>query len=106
MDLAAVLASLGETTFDVYLNDVAYWRNVPPRVWSYTLGGYQVAKKSLSYREKALPGRGLTLEETKEATNMIRRIAALLLLHPQLDANYRAVKAQLYPWPGAGERPA
>ena len=30
---------------------------------------------------------------------MVRRIAALLLLDPQLDANYLAVKADLYEWP-------
>ena len=83
----------GDTTFDVYLNDVAYWRNVPARVWAYTLGGYQVMKKWLSYREKALLGRGLTLDEVTEVTHMARRIAALLLLHPALDANYQAVKA-------------
>src|SRR6202011_2114858 len=54
LDETKALACLGATTFDVYLNDVAYWRNVPARVWAYTLGGYQVMKKWLSYREKAL----------------------------------------------------
>ncbi len=42
---------LGETTFDVFPNDVAFWRNVPAKMWAYTLGGYQVMKKWLSYRE-------------------------------------------------------
>jgi hypothetical protein len=62
------------------------------------LGGYQVMKKWLSYREKALLGRGLTVEEAKEVRDMARRIAALLLLRPALDANYRAVKVAAYPW--------
>ena len=39
--------ALGDTTFDVYLNDRAYWRNVPVAVWNYQLGGYQVLKKWL-----------------------------------------------------------
>lgn len=39
------LAHLGEDTFDIYLNDVAYWRNVPEKVWNYYIGGYQVIKK-------------------------------------------------------------
>jgi hypothetical protein len=99
LDEAAALTCLGETTCDVYLNDVAYWRNVPAKVWSYTLGGYQVMKKWLSYREKALLGRGLTVAEVAEVTAIARRIAALLLLQPALDANYRAVKADLYTWP-------
>jgi hypothetical protein len=71
-------------------------------VWAWTLGGYQVMKKLLSYREKALLGRGLRLEEVKEVTDMARRIAALLLLRPALDANYRAVKAATYHWPAKG----
>jgi hypothetical protein len=95
----AARACLGEKTFDVFLNDVAFWRNVPEKVWAYTLGGYQVMKKWLSYREKALLGRGLTVEEMKEVTRMARRIAALVLLRPALDENYRAVKAAAYPWP-------
>jgi hypothetical protein len=100
LDEATAVACWGATAFDVYLNDLAYWRNVPARVWSYTLGGYQVVKKWLSYREKALLGRGLTGQEATEVSEMIRRIAALLLLHPALDANYAAVKAEVYPWPG------
>ena len=71
----------------------------PLNVWAYTLGGYQVLKKWLSYREKALLGRGLTLDEVSYVTDMARRLAALLLLQPALDANYRAVKASTTPWP-------
>ena len=48
--LANAIPTLGETTFDVYLNERAYWRNVPDAVWNYQLGGYQVLKKWLSYR--------------------------------------------------------
>ena len=42
---------LGETTFDIHLNGRAFWRNIPAAVWRYKLGGYQVLKKWLSYRE-------------------------------------------------------
>ena len=51
------VSALGETTFDVYLNGEAYWRNVPAAVWDYRLGGYQVLKKWLSYREHKVLGR-------------------------------------------------
>jgi hypothetical protein len=54
--------TLGDRALDVYLNDVAYWSNIPPRVWEYTIGGYQVIKKWLSYREHKLLGRALTKE--------------------------------------------
>ena len=96
----AAVDCLGPSTCDVYLNGVAYWRDVPARVWGYTLGGYQVMKKWLSYREKALLGRGLTPDDVTEVTHTARRIAALLLLGPALDKNYRAVKAATYAWQG------
>jgi hypothetical protein len=82
------LEQFGATTYDIYLNEVACWRNVPSKVWNYTLGGYQVIKKWLSYREQPLLGRPLTTEEVREVTAMARRIAALLLLTPALDASY------------------
>lgn len=96
-----LLKHLGETTRDVYLNEVAYWRNIPARVWDYTIGGYQVIKKWLSYRERELLKRPLTPDEAREVMNMARRIAALCLLTDALDANYQAAKASAYAWPAA-----
>ncbi len=54
-----VLNHLGQTTCDIYLNDVAFWKNIPASVWHYKLGGYQVIKKWLSYREHDLLNRSL-----------------------------------------------
>jgi hypothetical protein len=71
------LQLLGETTCDVYLNNVAYWKNVPVNVWAYTSGGYQVIKKWLSYRERELLGRPLRTDEAREAMNIARRITAI-----------------------------
>ncbi|HTB91616.1 MAG TPA: type ISP restriction/modification enzyme [Candidatus Sulfotelmatobacter sp.] len=93
------LAHLGNTTCDVYLNDSAYWSNIPIRVWDYTIGGYQVIKKWLSYREQPLFGRPLTKDEVRYVQEMARRIAAILLLEPALDASYEAVKAHTFAWP-------
>ncbi len=94
-----VLQHLGETTCDIYLNGVAYWKNVPAKVWAYTIGGYQVIKKWLSYRERDLLSRSLTKDEARELTNIARRITAMVLLEPALDANYTTVKQACYPWP-------
>ena len=77
--LAADAAGLGETTFDVYLNEEAFWRNVPSAVWDYKLGGYQVLKKWLSYREHGVLGRRLRTEEVQHFANTARRIGGLLL---------------------------
>jgi hypothetical protein len=92
-------AQLGERTYDVYLNDIAYWKNIPTHVWDYTIGGYQVIKKWLSYRELELLGRPLTPEEAREVMNIARRIAAIVLMEPALDHNYQAVKSVTYDWP-------
>ena len=74
-------------TCDVYLNEVAYWRNIPAKVWGYYIGGYQVIKKWLSYREKTLLGRSLTQDEAREVTHMARALAAIVILEPALNAN-------------------
>ena len=93
------VSRLGPDTLDVYLNAVAYWKNVPRRVWEYQLGGYQVLKKWLSYRAAALLGRALTVDEVAHVRDTVRRIAALLLLGPALDDNYAAVTAAPFAWP-------
>lgn len=88
-----MLARLGPP-LDVYLNDVAFWKTVPSSVWEYRIGGYQVIKKWLSYREGKILGRPLTSAEVKEVSGIIRRITALIVMQSSLDANYRAVVAK------------
>jgi hypothetical protein len=98
LSIQQVFSVLGSDTCDIYLNDVAYWSNVPQNVWEYTIGGYQVIKKWLSYREAKLLGRPLTKDEVRYVQEMIRRIAAILLLTPALDANYQAIKGDAFSW--------
>jgi Type ISP C-terminal specificity domain len=94
-----LLNLLGERTLDVYLNNLAYWKNIPVRVWEYSIGGYQVIKKWLSYRERPILGRSLTMDEARTVTEIARRVAAIILMEPALDANYQAVKSATYIWP-------
>jgi hypothetical protein len=101
MPVTETYARLGSTTNDVYLNGTVFWRNIPTGVWDYYIGGYQVIKKWLSYRERDLLGRPLKSDEARYVTEMTRRIAAILLLGPDLDANYQDVKEHTYPWPKA-----
>ena len=77
-ELGDAVSTLGNTTFDVHLNGRAYWRNVPAAVWGYKLGGYQVLKKWLSYREQSVLGRALKPEEVQHFTDTARRIGAIL----------------------------
>lgn len=97
----AVPDLLGERTLDISLNDRVFWRNVPERVWTYSLGGYQVLKKWLSYRESSILGRDLKTEEVRTFTEIARRIAAILLLEPELDANYVRVIERTWDWNAA-----
>ena len=78
--LGDAIPALGEKTLDVYLNDHAFWRNVPAAIWSYKLDGYQVLKKWLSYRESDVLGRALTPEEVQHFTDTARRIGAILAI--------------------------
>ena len=72
-------AAFSDITYDVHLNDNVYWLNVPAAVWNYKLGGYQVLKKWLSYRETKVLGRPLLPEEVQHFTDTARRIGAILL---------------------------
>jgi hypothetical protein len=92
------LKLIGERTLDVYLNNLAYWKNIPLCVWEYTIGGYQVIKKWLSYREREILGRALKMDEARAVTDIARRVTAILLMEPELDANYDIVKKGIYPW--------
>ena len=74
------ILTLGAAAIDVYLNDRAYWRNVPAAVWNYQLGGYQVLKEWLSYRENKVLGRPPLPKEVQCFTDTARRIGAIIQL--------------------------
>ncbi len=78
--LGAAQSVLGDSTFDIYLNDKAFWRNVPAAIWNYKLGGYQVLKKWLSYREGKILERPLKPDEVAYFAEVSRRIAGILML--------------------------
>jgi hypothetical protein len=47
----------------------------------------------MSYRARVVLGRALNIDEAAFVSPMVRRIAAILLMGPALDANYRACAA-------------
>ena len=83
---------------DVYLNDTTCWRGVPETVWNYFIGGYQVIKKWLSYRQEGILGRPLGSGEAREISAMVRRLTALILLTDELNANYVDCRDNAYDW--------
>ncbi len=86
--MAAKAAILGASVCDINLNSSTCWRGVPEKVWEVRIGGYQVLKKWLSYREANTIGRPLTAAEVGHFQASARRIAAILLLGPELNTAY------------------
>ena len=82
---AASRTLLGARVCDIGMNAATQWRGVPEAVWECRIGGYQVLKKWLSYREETIIGRALTTGEVGHFQASARRIAAILLLGPELD---------------------
>jgi hypothetical protein len=35
-----IFSMFGDFTYDIFLNDIAYWKNVPSRIWNYIIGGH------------------------------------------------------------------
>lgn len=101
-DSAALVDRLGPP-IDVHLNSVAYLKGVPTAVWEFTIGGYQVLKKWLSYREQEVIGGPLRVSEARDATAIVRRLTALVVMQPTLNASYEAIRASAYPWPSSGQ---
>lgn len=87
----------GERTGDLYINDTAFFANVPKAVWTYQLGGYPVLKKWLGYRQAdRRDDRPLTDDERLWFRQVIQRIGALLALGPTLDALYQQASARAF----------
>lgn len=80
---------LGERVLDVYLNDTTFWSGVPEPVWSYKIGGYQVLRKWLGYRESSVLERPLTRSEARQFQSIARRLTELVRMSSELNDNYR-----------------
>ncbi len=96
-DVTALVTRLGPP-LDVRLNGLAYLKAVPTNVYEMTIGGYQVLKKWLSYRDREVIGRPITVAEAREAVAVVRRLTAYILIQPELDSNYDAIKKTAYDW--------
>ncbi len=101
----AEAACLGARTLDIFLNQESFWSNIPEMVRSFTIGGYQVLRKFLSYREHPLLGRALTSAEIRYVRDVARRLAALRMMGTELDANYRACAAAHRPFDSMAPSP-
>jgi hypothetical protein len=67
-------------------------------VWNFTIGGYQVIKKRLSYREEKLKGQPLDAGEVQYIQEIVRRIAAISFAEPIAGSITLDVKMDAFPW--------
>lgn len=98
LDFDTLFDLIGAQAIDVHINEEAKWGGVPANVWSYTIGGYQVLKKWLSYREHAVLGRALAGEEALHFARAVRRITEILCMGPVLDAAHALVRQCAVQW--------
>ena len=65
----------------VYINKTQYFEGVPPDVWNFHIGGYQVCHKWLKDRK----GRTLTFDELKHYQHIVAALAETIKLMEQVD---------------------
>jgi len=66
----------------VYINKTQYFEGVPPEVWNFHIGGYQVAHKWLKDRK----GRTLTYDELTHYQKVIVALKETIRLMAEIDA--------------------
>jgi predicted helicase len=66
----------------VYINSEQWFEGVPPEVWAFTIGGYQVCHKWLKDRK----GRTLTFEDLHHYQKIIVALAETIRLMAEIDA--------------------
>ena len=87
---------VGKPTYDakkkrVHINSDKYFAGVPSEVWSYHIGGYQVAEKWLKDRK----GRMLSSEEIATYANVVTAIAETINIQESLDQLFNEVESNV-----------
>jgi predicted helicase len=69
-----------------YINDAGYFAPIPPEVWNFHIGGYQVLDKYLRSRK----GRTLSLDEIEHVAKVADVLAFTIAQMAAIDASYKA----------------
>ncbi len=77
----------------VYINRTQYFEPVPPEVWEYQVGGYQVCHKWLKDRRD----RALSLEETLSYARIVTALARTIEAQEEVDALYPEAEREVVP---------
>ncbi len=70
----------------VYINDVQYFESVPPEVWEFQIGGYQVCQKWLKDRK----GRMLSFDDIEHYRKVTEAIRQTIRLMAEIDQAIQA----------------
>lgn len=75
----------------VYINEEQFFEGVPPQVWEYPIGGYQVCHKWLKDRKD----RKLALEEIKTYCRIVTALEKTIQIQAEIDTLYPQVEKTL-----------
>lgn len=79
-------ATDGAETGRILINETQFLEGVPPEVWEYEVGGFQVAEKWLRDRV----GRELTFDDLTSYQNALNAIHRTIAASEQIDDIYAA----------------
>jgi len=77
----------------VFINEEQFFEGVPPQVWDYQIGGYQVCHKWLKDRKD----RKLTLEEIKTYCRIVTALSKTIAIQADIDTLSPQVEKTLLP---------
>lgn len=66
----------------VWINKEQYFENVPPEVWQFHIGGYQVCEKWLKYRK----GRKLSYDDLQHYQHIVSALSETIRIMGEIDA--------------------
>jgi predicted helicase len=90
-DLRVVKITYDQKKEHVHINPEKWFAGVPPEVWEYHIGGYQVAEKWLKDRK----GKALSSEEVAHYTRVVTAIAETISIQETLDELFKEVETNL-----------
>jgi hypothetical protein len=72
----------------VYINKTQYFEGIPPDVWTYQIGGYQVCDKWLKDRKERI----LSLDEIQTYCRIVTAIRKTIEIQKDIDSFYKEIE--------------
>jgi len=79
---------LTQLSGNVFINDSQYFSNIPPEVWEYQIGGYQVMAKWLKDRK----GRALSLDDIRHYIHVTKALQLTMEMQNKIDKIYLQIE--------------